>query len=93
MTIKQCKSKLFQLGINLGVSPKLISERLLSPDDKKDMLEGRLTDEALFVAVKCWIEAGMPNCFLGDLKPYIPPKSKTLSKVLGNTGKWRVEKI
>ncbi len=40
---------------------ELISTRLLSLQDKHDMLSGLLTDEALFNAAKGWMEAGMPD--------------------------------
>lgn len=70
LTPEQCKRKLFNIGIKLGVSPKLISERLLSSDDKQDMLNGLIPDEALECHVKCWMEAGMPDYAHGDDKPY-----------------------
>jgi hypothetical protein len=72
LTKEQCQKKLFHLGVKLGVSPKLISTRLLSIDDKNDMLNGLLPDETLFVAVKCWMEAGMPNYAIGSYERYKP---------------------
>ena len=59
LTKQQCQKKLFHLGIKLGVSPKLISERLLSIDDKHDMLNGLLADDALECHVKVWMTQGM----------------------------------
>ena len=56
------------------VKAELISTRLLSKDDKRDMLNGLVSDKTLITAVKCWIEAGMPNYTNGDterLKPEI----------------------
>ena len=66
LTKEECQKKLFHLGIKLGVSPKLISTRLLSKEDKQDMLNGLLPDEALECHVKCWMDAGMPNYAEGE---------------------------
>ena len=56
----------------LCVKAELISTRLLSKEDKQDMLNGLVPDETLFVAVKCWIEAGMPNYSIGSDERYKP---------------------
>ena len=58
LTDKQCKSILFNLGIKHGVSPRMISERLLSPEDKVDMLNGDVPLESLDLHVKLWKEGG-----------------------------------
>lgn len=58
-TIHECKKILFNLGIELGVSPRLISERLLSVHDKNDMLSGVLTIEALRHAIEAAKERGL----------------------------------
>jgi hypothetical protein len=39
----------------------MISQRLLSEEDKQDMLEGNLPLEALEAAVKRWKELGFPD--------------------------------
>ena len=39
----------------------MIATKLLSLEDKEDMLAGILTDEALEAHVKAWIEARMEN--------------------------------
>ncbi len=52
---------LFKLAIKYGVAPKLISERLLSREDKDDMLSGLISLEALDCAVRAWKEKGMCN--------------------------------
>jgi hypothetical protein len=52
---------LFRIGIKLGVSPNLISNRLLSLDDKNDMLSGELKDHELELHVQVWKDAGMPD--------------------------------
>lgn len=60
-TKEECKTILFNLGIKLGVSPKLISERLLSLNDKGDMLAGFLLKEALECHIVAWMDSGMPD--------------------------------
>ncbi len=71
-TKEQCQRILFKIGINLGVSPKLISTRLLSSEDKEDMLSGVLVLDALELAVKAWRDAGMPEYANGKFEPYKP---------------------
>jgi hypothetical protein len=60
-TTEQCKKILFNLGIKLGVSPRLISERMLSAQDKCDMLNGEMTIEALEASTELWRASGMPD--------------------------------
>ena len=60
LTKEECKKILFKVGIKFGVSPKLISERLLSDQDKGDMVQGVIPISFLEVAVKAWQDAGMP---------------------------------
>ncbi len=61
MNKDQCRKTIFNLGMRFGVSPKLISERLLSDDDKRDMLTGEINENVLAVAVGAWKDAGMPD--------------------------------
>lgn len=61
LTAEDCKKILFKVGIKLGVSPKLISLRLLDAQDKCDMLNGEIPVEYLEVMVKAWMDAGQPN--------------------------------
>lgn len=61
LTKEDCKRILFKVGIKFGVSPKLISERLLDAQDKCDMLNGEVPIEMLEVAVKAWMDAGQPD--------------------------------
>jgi len=61
LTTEDCKRILFKVGIKFGVSPKLISERLLDAQDKCDMLNGEVPIEYLEVAVQAWKDAGMPD--------------------------------
>ena len=48
-------------AIKHGVPPKLISERLLSKEDKDDMLSGLVTYSTLDFFVGMWKESGMCN--------------------------------
>jgi len=52
------------------VKAELISTRLLSDEDKQDMLDGKVPIEALVTAVEMWKAAGMPNYAHGDTTPY-----------------------
>lgn len=61
LTKEQCKKKLFNVGVKFGVSPALISTRLLSSEDKEDMLNGLISDDVLELFVKVWKENGMPD--------------------------------
>jgi hypothetical protein len=83
LTIAQCQKKLFQVALKLGVSPKLISTRLLSKEDKQDMLAGLIEDETLECHVQCWMEAGMTNYSEGDSTPYKPPEKLPMSTYRG----------
>lgn len=69
LTTEDCKRILFKVGIKFGVSPKLISERLLDAQDKCDMLNGEIPVEMLEVAVKAWQDAGMPDYAKGLTAP------------------------
>lgn len=65
MTEREAKSIIFKLGVEFGVSPAKISTKLLSVDDKQDMLNDLVPIDTLRTAVKCWIEAGMPDYVKG----------------------------
>src|SRR5690606_8398373 len=58
-TKEECKRILFNIGIKFGVSSRIISTRMLTPQDKCDMLNGDLTVEALEIYVKQSIAKGM----------------------------------
>lgn len=75
LTKDQCRKILFNLGIKFGVSPKLISERLLSPEDKEDMLNGIVPINALEAYVAVWKENGMPDYAHGLTISYESEKS------------------
>jgi hypothetical protein len=70
MTIEECKTMLFKLAVKHGVSPKLISERLLSKEDKDDMLAGLITFDTLDCYVGVWKEQGMCNYANGSRQLY-----------------------
>lgn len=70
MTLQQCKSLIFKLGLKYGIAPRLISERLLSSEDKEDMLNDLLPSEVLDSAVALWKEDGMRNYADGSGSPY-----------------------
>lgn len=55
---------------------ELISTRLLSKQDKDDMLNGLVPVETLMTAVKCWMKAGMPDYANGNTDPYKAPEPK-----------------
>lgn len=69
LTEQQCKSIIFNLGIKYGISPARISLKLLSKEDKTDMLNGDIPLDCLDLAVKLWIEAGCPDYANGCSKP------------------------
>jgi hypothetical protein len=60
-TKQECQKIISKVGWLRGCSPKLIATRLLSEDDKQDMLRGELPIEALECAVMLWMNAGMPD--------------------------------
>lgn len=64
------------IGQALCVKAELISTRLLSKEDKQDMLNGLVPVETLMTAVKCWIKAGMPDYANGHTDPYKAPEPK-----------------
>jgi hypothetical protein len=63
----------------LCVKAELISTRLLSKEDKQDMLSGLVTVESLMTAVKCWMKSRMPDYANGHTDPYKPPEQKVMS--------------
>lgn len=57
------------IGKKHCVRASLISTRLLSDDDKQDMLNGDLPTEAIETGVKLWMKAGIPDYAHGYDKP------------------------
>ena len=68
--VEACKRMLFKAAIKHGIAPKLISQRLLSKEDKDDMLNGLISFETLDCAVAVWKEYGMCNYADGSGTPY-----------------------
>lgn len=62
LTSDECRRMIFNVGVKCGVSPKLIATRLLSDDDKNDMLAGLIDETYLEQAVRVWMDNGKPNC-------------------------------
>jgi hypothetical protein len=60
-TVEECKKMLVKIAIKHEVAPKIISQRLLSSNDKDDMLAGLITFDTLDCFVKVWKEFGMAN--------------------------------
>lgn len=60
-TKQECQKMVGSLGWLCGVSPKLIATRLLSTEDKTDMLNGNLDMDVLECAVNVWKDNGMPD--------------------------------
>lgn len=75
LSVEQCKDLLRTVAKVMCVRADLISTRLLSEDDKQDMLNGDLTIDDLLVHVKVWKEHGMCNYADGTGTPYKPPTS------------------
>lgn len=70
LTDKQCKELISKLAWALGVSPKLISLRLLNEQDKNDIRQGVLNYDALKLNIELWRDNGMPDYANGKLEPY-----------------------
>lgn len=60
-TDSECKKLISSIGWELGVSPALITTRLLSEDDKNDIRSGSIDKVALKCAVEVWRDNGMPD--------------------------------
>ncbi len=83
LTVEQCQKKLFNLGIKLGVSPRLISTRLLSTDDKEAIMHELITDDELESHVKAWMNNNMPDYANGSTVRYTPPKEIPMQRYRG----------
>lgn len=58
-TATECKALLTKIGFKVGISPRLISLKLLSPGDKKDMLAGLYSQDEIEAHVRTWLANGM----------------------------------
>lgn len=79
LTTKECQKIIFNLGIKFGVSPKLISERLLNDLDKDDMRLGSMGISSLEAFTEVWIDNGMPDYAHGKFETYEEEK-RSLSR-------------
>lgn len=68
-TKQECQKIISNMGWLCGCSPKLIATRLLSEEDKQDMLNGDLPIDALECAIKVWMSNGMPDYAHGLTDP------------------------
>lgn len=64
---EQCKKLIFRVAMRCGVSPRLITTKLLSEQDKQDMRNGELPQEALTNHVEAFRDAGLPNRRAGEM--------------------------
>ena len=83
VAIEDCQKSIFRLAIKHGVSPKLIATRLLSKEDKNDMVNGVLTLDALELAVTLWKEQGMPDYANGSKSAYKPKSDVPMQRYRG----------
>lgn len=70
LSVEQCKDVLRMIAKMFCIKTELISTRLLSNDDKKDMLNGLVPIDSLITHVKVWKEYGMCNYSDGSGEPY-----------------------
>ncbi len=66
------------------VKDELISTRLLSIDDKRDMLAGLIPIDALILHVKLWVKNGMYSYSDGSNLRYAPPEKLPMHRFRGN---------
>lgn len=63
----QCKKLISNAAWYCGVSPRLITTKLLSEQDKQDMRNGEPPQEALTNHVEAFRDAGLPNRRAGEM--------------------------
>jgi hypothetical protein len=66
ISVEHCKDLLRMIAKMMCVKAELISTRLLSKDDKHDMLNDLIPLDALINHVKVWIVNGTPNYSNGN---------------------------
>jgi hypothetical protein len=75
-TNRECQTILFNLGLKLGVSPRLISTRLLRLDDKKSLVNGSLSIVELEANTVAWMASGMPDYAKGLTETFESEKNR-----------------
>jgi hypothetical protein len=70
LSVEQCKDLLRIVAKMMCVKAELISTRLLSIDDKQDMVAGLLPVDCLITGVRTWCKAGMPDYANGKFDVY-----------------------
>jgi hypothetical protein len=80
LSVEQCKDLLKIVGKMLCVRADLISTRLLSKEDKQDLMSGEISIETLMTHVKVWMSNGMPDYANGKTDPYKEPELKPKPK-------------
>lgn len=65
------------------VKAELISTRLLSEQDKQDMLDGVLGVDSLVTGVRVWVDNGMPNYSDGSGDSYKPKLKLPMQRYRG----------
>lgn len=83
VSVEHCKDLLRTVAKMMCVKAELISTRLLSKEDKDDMLAGLISEEVLVTAVSVWIKAGMPDYANGNTERYRPSCELPLSRYRG----------
>lgn len=76
LTKEECKKIISRLGFKFGVAPRLIAGRLLSDQDKIDMMEGNIPIASLEASVEVWRDNGMPDYAHGNLETYEDEKKR-----------------
>lgn len=69
-SVEHCKDLLRMIAKMLCIKAELISTRLLSKEDKDDMLNGLIPVDALICHVKVWISNKMPDYANGKFELY-----------------------
>jgi len=72
LTVDECKKIISKIGLRLGVSPKLITTRLLDEEDKVNMMTASFEIVELEAAVKVWRDNGMPDYVTRKTEPIEP---------------------
>jgi len=76
-TKRECQTIVFNLSVKFGVPPREIMDKLLSDDDKKDMMEGTVDVATLESHMEVWVKNGKRDLVgrpIPENKP--PPENK-----------------